>query len=521
MKRFASLSLFLCLALALDAQTVIVSAGGGGGSGGVTTLNTLTNASQTFATGTSGTDFAIVSAAGAHTFNMPDASATARGVVTTGAQTIAGNKTFNGKIIGGTALSLEVPLASFVEVYPTGNNGTFPVGSFTSPILQLGHFAGGVQNGLWITSTQGLAVTRGGSANTTTVLNAGSCCNVEVSRSGGFVWSATADTADSSGVERPVDTGITRRAAGIVGVGDGGAAPIGGRVYAAQFGTGSLATNIAWAQDSATSWQAISGDGCCGESVHVRNAIMDETGYFFGTDVGFRHWSYPGEGSSSGVAFTLGPNGTYLEAGDIWARRLRLTGNLNGFAKPTCTVDYRGSIFYTNAASGTADATEICAKDASDAYAWRTTARTDAAQTFNGAQTFAGQILANNGIVGIGYGITGFATSVNARTTGLTLDVDALGAVMTNEGAAGPITITLRTAFAGANYGFIDNNSGANRLTVKPNTGDQLIWTDGTVISAATGSVVSTARYNSFACIGVDADTYVVTHATGTWSLTP
>src|SRR3990167_351229 len=67
--------------------------------GGITTLNTLTDATQTFAVGTACTDFAISSAAGAHTFNIPDASATARGLVTTGAQTIRGVKTLDSNVI--------------------------------------------------------------------------------------------------------------------------------------------------------------------------------------------------------------------------------------------------------------------------------------------------------------------------------------------------------------------------------------------------------------------------------------
>ena len=47
---------------------------------GITSLNTQTGSSQTFATGTSGTDFAISSSGNVHTFNIPTGSDTNRAV---------------------------------------------------------------------------------------------------------------------------------------------------------------------------------------------------------------------------------------------------------------------------------------------------------------------------------------------------------------------------------------------------------------------------------------------------------
>jgi hypothetical protein len=74
---------------------------------GLTALNGLTAQVQTFATGTSGTDFAISSVTNTHTFNIPDASATARGLITTGNQTLAGIKTFGNGTSAGEIRLLE------------------------------------------------------------------------------------------------------------------------------------------------------------------------------------------------------------------------------------------------------------------------------------------------------------------------------------------------------------------------------------------------------------------------------
>jgi hypothetical protein len=61
---------------------------------GLNDLNGLTSQTQYFAVGTTGTDFNISSVTDTHTFNLPSASATARGLVTVNGQTFAGVKTF-------------------------------------------------------------------------------------------------------------------------------------------------------------------------------------------------------------------------------------------------------------------------------------------------------------------------------------------------------------------------------------------------------------------------------------------
>ena len=77
----------------LNIPTYTIS--GLGGVPDTRTINGLAlSSNQTFATGTTGSDFNISSVGTVHTFNIPDASSTARGLINATSQTINGTKTF-------------------------------------------------------------------------------------------------------------------------------------------------------------------------------------------------------------------------------------------------------------------------------------------------------------------------------------------------------------------------------------------------------------------------------------------
>lgn len=107
--------------------------GGGGGSGTVTSVG--------LALGTSGTDVNVsgspVTTSGDITLNIPDASATARGLVTTGTQTIAGAKTWSGNgTWNGTATF----------------NGTTQIGGTSNAVLNFASSAASVRGSIDLSS---------------------------------------------------------------------------------------------------------------------------------------------------------------------------------------------------------------------------------------------------------------------------------------------------------------------------------------------------------------------------------
>jgi hypothetical protein len=91
---------------------------------GLTALNGLTAQVQNFATGTSGTDFGISSATSTHTFNLPTASATNRGALSSADWT-----TFNSKVpqtrtltINGVTYDLSADRTFTIETTSAGNS---------------------------------------------------------------------------------------------------------------------------------------------------------------------------------------------------------------------------------------------------------------------------------------------------------------------------------------------------------------------------------------------------------------
>ena len=118
----------------------------------INSLNGLTANTQTFQTGTAGINFTINSTGSTHTFNLPDASTTARGVVTVNDQQFSGLKNFTDNIIvngirvwrgtNNSATNIGIGLDTLID--NTGNQNTVLGYQSASPV--------GITNGSFITA---------------------------------------------------------------------------------------------------------------------------------------------------------------------------------------------------------------------------------------------------------------------------------------------------------------------------------------------------------------------------------
>ena len=144
---------------------ISITASSGGlsiGNTGILSLNGLTTSTQTFATGTTGTDFGISSSGSVHTFNLPTASASNRGLLSS-----TDWSAFNGKQ---NALTLPLSIANGgtgISTAPSAT-GQFLLASSTSWVV--GSLVAG-SNITISTSTPGLitlSATGGAPAGTST-----------------------------------------------------------------------------------------------------------------------------------------------------------------------------------------------------------------------------------------------------------------------------------------------------------------------------------------------------------------
>ena len=131
---------------------------------GITALNGLTAQVQNFAVGTTGTDFAIASATATHTFNLPTASATNRGALSS-----ADWSSFNGKVpYTGAVASVDLGVYSITAnaINSVGSGSTagqinLRSDAFFSLVNGYGSIASGTTNQFNLYQTTGAGVFRG------------------------------------------------------------------------------------------------------------------------------------------------------------------------------------------------------------------------------------------------------------------------------------------------------------------------------------------------------------------------
>ena len=126
---------------------------------GITTLNSLIATQQYFSVGTSGSGFNISSSGSTHTFNIPIAGSATTGLISTLAQTIAGEKTFSSSLaVTDTTTSTSTSTGALKVTGGVGIGGSLFVSSasnLSGVVVNTGVITAGAWAGSTITSFYG------------------------------------------------------------------------------------------------------------------------------------------------------------------------------------------------------------------------------------------------------------------------------------------------------------------------------------------------------------------------------
>ena len=186
---------------------------------GITTLNSLIATQQYFSVGTSGSGFNISSSGSTHTFNIPIAGAATTGLISTLAQTIAGEKTFSSSLaVTDTTTSTSTSTGALKVTGGVGIGGSLFVSSasnLSGVVVNTGVITAGAWAGSTITSFYGgtgqNTYTKGdllaGSGATLSVLPVGSndyILAADSTAATGLTWKAAA-SAGTTVIGTPSD----------------------------------------------------------------------------------------------------------------------------------------------------------------------------------------------------------------------------------------------------------------------------------------------------------------------------
>jgi hypothetical protein len=316
---------------------------------GIQALNGLTKQTQYFAVGTSGTDFNISSATDTHTFNIPSASASNRGLITTGSQTIAGEKTFtairtniNGALVIKSGVATGVSIESFTANYlslgvtngvstytqdlifpaSSANVYTFPSASGTIALV------GGAGVGT-VTSVAALTLGTTGTDLSSTVANGTTTpvitLNVPTASATNRGALSSADWTSFNGKQDALSgTGIVKSTAGVISY-------LTDPLPIANGGTGSSTQNFV----DLTTDQTIAGFKTFSYTIKLTNGTSNAFSFESGTTGFYASLKAPA-GLGAGIIVTLpSATGTLALTSDIPANPVGGTGTTNNLPKFT------------------------------------------------------------------------------------------------------------------------------------------------------------------------------------------